>query len=357
MLNKGDTAAAQQALERTVLLNPAHAGAWLDLAFVSAELGDYTAAKGYAQHVLLFEEPPETARLAAQALIDRLHQAEYQHAGSLDILAGHTSNANGGTSIDEIGLTTDFGRLYFELADGARAEPAWFTQLNSHYQTRLTGPLKSGPLYTLSASLKQFDNQPLQYQVQGLASDNSNRFHYGLRTVLAKPGEQLDYGRLGGWIEFAVSHTATLGSSVDHYHHWHLPELNKTNVALYALWQPTPSTQIKITAGQDYARPNRAGGDQTRVALAAFHVWQLPHGYLNARADIEWVSDTDGYNPLLEYNARRTLKRNTLEVNYALPLSPGLTLNAGISGWDQHSNIDLFRSRGLNIQAGLNWTF
>lgn len=358
MLEKGAVRQARQALERTVLLNPDHAGAWLDLALVSAELGEYQAALGYARHVLSFSAPPEAARIAAERLINQLQQSERQNAGSVSVAAGHTSNANGGSSIDEIGLTTDYGRLYLELAESARAEPAWFSQLSAHYQTRLASPVHTGPLYAFGASLKQFsDDQPLQYQLHGLASQEFDRWHFGVRAALARPGEQLDYGRVGSWIEYELLPGIALGASVDYYHHWHLHELNKTSTTAYALWQPTASTQIKLTAGRDNARPNRAGGDQTRTTLSAVHGWRLPRGYLSARADLEWVEDSQGYNPLLEYNARRTLKRNTLEVHYVLPVGPGLTLSSGLSGWDQRSNIDLFRNRGLSIQAGLEWVF
>jgi tetratricopeptide (TPR) repeat protein len=358
MLKKGRAAQAQEALERTVLLNPQHAGAWLDLALVSAQLGDYRAALGYARRVLQFDAPPAAARAAAERLIDQLQTPQRHHAGGLALDAGHTSNANGGARIDEIGLTTDYGRLYFALAENARAAPAWFTRLSGYYQTRLVSPLGGGPLYSVGASLKQFSaNQPLEYQLLGQLSQQSNRWHLGARAALARPGEQLDYARAGGWLEYATSAKTVLGASIDHYHHWQLHRLNKTSASLHALWQPAPATQLKLTLGRDFNRTDRAGGDQLRLALSAFRLWQLPQGRLTARLDLEWVEDSEGYSPLLEYNASRTLKRNTLEVNYSLPLSSDLTLNTGFSGWDQRSNIDLFRSHGLSVQAGLDWTF
>lgn len=358
LLHRGETARAQHALERVVLHNPAHAGAWLDLALTSAQLGDFKAAIGYAKHVLTFPEPPPVAQSTAKELIAQLEHRVRQHTGGVRLMFGRSSNANGGTDIDQIGLTTDTGRLFFELADSAKAEPAAFTQISTHFQTRSASKIDTGPLYTVTTNFRRFTNdQPLQYQLQGLVSDENGAWQYGARAALARPDDKLDYGRAGGWVQHHLTPKTSLGFSADYYHHWTLEELDTTSLSLNGTWAPSSHSLLRFAMGRDIGRNDRTGGDQTRLEVSAIQVVELPMGKLTAQADIEWIKDSDGYNPLLEHNARRTLKRNTLEVNYSLPLTPRLHLHTGATVWKQSSNIELFRSRGLIVQAGLNWTF
>ena len=85
----------------------------------------------------------------------------------------------------------------------------------------------------------------------------------------------------------------------------------------------------------------------------------------SSRVDInlrtQSAADDDGYNQLLESNARRQTKQTQLSIELSRPL--GLTWAAGLQGvlqlsaLEQRSNLVLFRNHGASIYSGVRWAW
>ncbi len=108
-------------------------------------------------------------------------------------------------------------------------------------------------------------------------------------------------------------------------------------------------------SGQDAARASRPGGNQRQTELRLFWSRRVGAGQLVTDLGLYGQQDSNGYSPLLANGATRHVRRATLYVEYAYPISPNLSVLASLEGLGQHSNVELFDVSGRALYVGLRW--
>ena len=131
LLQAGHAARASVALERATTVDPARAGARLDLAIAYFEMGALEDSRQALLALRALAPPPQAAQLIDDYL-ERIARATARRRWSADLAfgGGYDSNANSATSLDEfLGFTlTETSReaasVYYELAaNGGIAQP------------------------------------------------------------------------------------------------------------------------------------------------------------------------------------------------------------------------------------------
>lgn len=103
----GQYAQAINALERVVLIQPQHAGAWLDMSLSYAAVGDYAAAIELAAYIQTHLDPtPHIAQLLQQLTDqwqhERMRLAKQQYRYQVSAALGYSQNPTASTSQDNI---------------------------------------------------------------------------------------------------------------------------------------------------------------------------------------------------------------------------------------------------------------
>ncbi|MBP0049724.1 tetratricopeptide repeat protein [Marinobacterium sp. AK62] len=360
LLAQGLPAEAAAYLERAVLLNPDHAGAWLDLAFASAASGNYSASASYARRFLEFDSPPDAAAQHARKLLHQLEVPRWRHLNGIDMALGYTTNANGGSDSRYIDITTNLGEVALELARQSRAQAAGFTQVQFQRQGQRSTLASDIPqqTYTLKAHTRLFGNeQPSQYALQLQGSQHFNNWQTGAFGTLARPDQDLDYWQAGTWLQRMLGTRTTLGIAGSYNAYPGNSTLDNLSISLFSRWQPFATTSFHARLTASHATHDRAGGDHARIKLGVEQHYQFQQGELRLEATLEHVKDTEGYSSLLARNATRVLNRQHLELEYSRPVTRNLHWQAALQVYRQQSNLALFDTQSVNATLGLSWRF
>lgn len=341
-------------LERVVLMNPKHAGAWMDLAVMSFELGEDTAARHYLQHIQQTFNPPPSLQMLIDNMLDEMQQRIWVMSGELSALAGYSTNANGGASDDILSLTTPAGRLQFELADSELEQAAGFSEIGGQWQyLRSTGGWRPG--FLLAASTRVYEKElGNQHHALGLARLESDFGSVGSLAVYVVPQSGRTYWRFGQWVEFQLPKDLAINFN-------YRQDLYSTNAQLdtqsYAttLKYQTGSLSLALKLAREEAKGSRAGGDRNTVEWSTGYAFPALRGRLALRYVGELTRDQEGYNPLMQNNQKRQLTRHELELDWRRQLSDALELRVSGQHYRQYSNLDLFDTAGTTVAVGMNW--
>lgn len=386
---------ARDAFAQVVALDPAFAGAWLDLAVVTFQLGDIAQTEEFLGILeRRFAPLPDAVSQGIAALRERIAAGQvppgwrWRHA--LQAGAGRDSNANSGLSLQDITLTLPGGSILLPLDAGfkPRADSHWLTQWSSEGQRRVgQGELEA------AASLRSrrnhtehaFDTTELQ---AGLAYAGGQPLAGGALPFLPGPwrlGAQIQVARLGeatalqvtsltalhAWNQAACSPQGSL--QLDWRRFPTARPLDSRITWLGAQWNcasPLPGhaqrLKLQVRLGREMARipatepQGRPGGNTRHEEWTLTHDWQWagPWGTHRFEAVAQWAqaSDTKGYSPVLDDDARRVLRRATGGLAYAMPLpAPGQEAGRWTAIWStqayrQTSNLGIFRIRGEVLQ-------
>jgi len=112
-LQSGQFTLAISALERVTLVQPRHAGAWLDLVVAHRSTGDLSTARQLLLHV---EQTFATEQLQAQRMLALQRSLEGDSLlrgwhGQADVLSGYVANANLGIGVGAFNLTPTGGAV------------------------------------------------------------------------------------------------------------------------------------------------------------------------------------------------------------------------------------------------------
>jgi len=377
-LAAGRHAAAVHALERAVLVQPAFAGAWLDLAIAHYRLNELDTADRMLAHVEQNFDPPAALRADIAAVRRNIDSARRWRGWQADIggFIGHTSNANYGLSVSALRLTLDgvpatllldpgyrpradsFGELRasasrrFELSGGEQADASFALRHRAHasqsaqdqWDASATGswrrpvawPGREGAALFAAASVRElrFDDRGVsQLQASG-----------GLRVpvdqCILSARADLDHRRFSG----ASAYDAVipwLGAGA---------ECGRTGLQ----W----GGQVRL--GRDLALNDRPGGDSLRAEALAFGRWQVqPNLQLGALLVAAHTRDQDAYSPILAGGERRWVNRvagklEAIWVPGPNPRSPWAVV-IEIESIRDRSNIGLSTLDVTQLLLGLNY--
>lgn len=394
-LSEGRPAEARAALQEAVAADPSFAGAWLDLAIATHAAGDPVQAEEFLTILEDRFQLPEAIATGVANLRRRLQESSATSvaAGSwrwrraFQAGAGHDSNANAGLARTDLTLTLPGGGLVLPI------DPALRPQSDRYALASLgiEGARRQGPgQLELSGSIRarantqvtDFDTRELQAGI-GYAGDapvpgkarlswlpgpwrvgaNVQQLHLGGRTLL----NSLSLSALHAWAALPCSPQGAV--EIDHRSFPVAPNLDSRLLWLSAA-AVCPSSWLgsggklgaTLRAGSETARHafsstgGRPGGNTRHLEATFTHQWSWagPNGThrLEAQAQWAWARDSEGYSPLLDNNARRTVRRAGAGVTYSIPLEPAGTDGSGwianllVQGFQQRSNLELFRVRG-----------
>ena len=386
---------ARDAFTQVISLDPAFAGAWLDLAVVTFQLGDTAQAEEFLGILeRRFAPLPDAVSQGIGALRDRIAAGQvppgwrWRHA--IQAGAGRDSNANSGLSLQDITLTLPGGSILLPLDAGfkPRADSHWLTQISSEGQRRVgQGELEVAASLRArrNATEHAFDTTELQ---AGVAYAGGQALAGGAIPLLAGPwrvGAQLQVARLGqttalqvasvsalhAWSQAACSPQGSL--QLDWRQFPTARPLDSRMTWLGAQWNcasPLPGAaqrlKLQLRLGHEAARTpatepqGRPGGNTRHQEWTLTHDWQWagPWGTHRLEAVAQWARamDTKGYSPVLDDDARRVLRRTTGGLAYLMPL-PASGDEAGrwsaiwsAQAYRQASNLGIFRISGEVLQ-------
>jgi hypothetical protein len=374
-------AAAVEALERSLLLNPDQPGTQLDYALALRDAGDYASAHGLLLQISQRTDLPPGLQpvLQSQLVATQSKPAgPWQHRLKLSSAVGTDSNLNNATSESQLTLTFPEGNLTLPLADTSRAQGgSAFINALQYQAVKPVGEqlwVVQAELRTRNASLPTTNYQQLDLAAQWLQAPEAPsqwqaRLGYG---SLRLGGTQLQQSTRAGlvhqwkspWPPLRALCRPLAGLELDRRHYPTIEQLDglyiglvlsvacdTTDTANNTSASPTnspanspginpanpanapsfsvPRFSLQLRSGQDRAASApRPGGNNTTTEvrtsvsgrLAGFD-WAADYGWLRQK-------DATGYSPLLGNNTIRSSTRHTLRLELARQLPASVLAGA-----------------------------
>lgn len=375
-LKSGEHALAAAAFERVVLIDPEIAGAWLDLAIASAELGQDNSALDYFNYIENHFSPPA----AMLSLIDGLRADIKRRTRlrgwhfSLQSMAGFDTNANGGLQDNVIFLTLGEQRLGLSLAPDFHARGDSFAQLggSARFLAAHNGPyqLEFAASARQRSYLHENDFSTLDVHASlGLhrrmgSGDASAWLH---RSVLMLGDERfMTSNRIGLQFEQPLGDCwGGLNGELETRNYARSATLNGDLAwmqgGLACQWtlagQELRTTMIG-RIGSDRPSATRAGGHTLRSELLLQATLPVEDG---SRTELTWqvtrAHDREGYSALLENNAVRSLTRYLLRLAWSKPVAPATELVLAAENNRVLSNLPLFQQVGNTFSIEIRKQF
>lgn len=373
LLAGGRLAEAAESLERAILLAPDHAGARIDYADALAGLGDYPAAKELARSLLTLSSLPPPAR---QHLEARLHSWEslpyekppvWQLGMELGLHLGWESNLNGAPAADTTLLTLPDGPVRLALATRPRQGAAavfdtqgqalrplpsdWFFML--HARARL----RDSPAGESDYALGQFDASLMKRLPDGDLALQFARIDQQFGGVHLLAENRL----VAQYLWKAEGCRPRLGMDAVQREYPTLGELDGHQLGLRVGLNCTSgswSLDGDLRLARDHPQSSdRPGGAQRWDELQINGGWRGARHAIKLEASLGSVRDTDGYSPLLQYNAERHIRRSALRLELVRPVGTHWEGVASIEYFRQQSNIGLFELNNLGLYFGARYRY
>jgi hypothetical protein len=371
----GDYPAAVLAFERVVLMQPDNAGAWLDLAISTFRTGDLARSTAYFDYIDSHFRPPPALRAIISNYREQIaaNRQVRPWKFQFDAGIGSDSNANSGLHVSSLPLTFDTQRVELAIDPSFQARQDRFLEAGAKASYRqqfgtntieLTAGLRQRSYFnehdfsTLSGNAGAAFTRPMALG-DVTAGVHIEHFSLGGKALvrdmralaqLERPYAGCRIG-FGGEAEIRRYNTA---SQLDGNLLW-----GQTGIACDANFRRIP-LQFALIArlGEDTPLGSRPGGKTRNRELIGQITAPLAWGAtLNFSATIARAGDTEGYSPLLENNAVRTITRENGRMALSLP---------GQGGWNYHfvlersvisSNLILFQQSGTTFTAGISCGF
>lgn len=375
-LAAGRNTVAVHALERVVLVQPSHAGAYLDLAIAHYRLGEFDAADGILKHIEEHFDPPLALRNDIAGVRARIARARITQGWQLELGAftGHTNNANYGLAVSTLPLTLDGLPVSLLLDPAFRPRSDGFAELRG--SALRSFDLGSGERADVYAALRarNHGSESAQDQRDLVASgvwrrpvawrdfEGASVFAGALLRNLSFDSRSLRIAQFSGGLR-ASAGRCQLSARAD-YEHRLYGSAGLPDAAIPWLGASADCAQGALQygaqqrMGYDFALGDRAGGDTLRAETQAYLRWQAaPQLQLGALLFYAHAADAEPYSPILAEGARRRIDRfgQKLEATWvpgANPKSPWAFV-IEIENISDRSNIGLSSVDVTQFQIGL----
>ncbi len=355
---------AAERLEAALLFDPERWLVQVDFARALEGLGDLASAEGV--WAALAENPAAQAWLAErQPRRDKTRSAWLNNErNTLGFAVGYDNNLLGATRYSSLNLTFPTVEIPVAIVKSEQQRGGRFVRVDvgrggdlyvdaeSRWSYALVGSHSAsidyhqGNLSHLGARLERapegaqgwYASSVLQYQYRGTRA-STVQTHLG-------GGYEQDAGlrcrlRLGG------------EAYATHYPDNALFDGRYTGLLLHGVC-PAARIQYQLRVGQDApVDADRPGGTQRHYGARLAYVTPFASGWLSAEIDLFRQADRQGYSPLLEHNARRTLVRTIGRLEYRWIGEAGYAPYIGVEWMDQRSNLPLFEPRNWIVTAGI----
>lgn len=331
---------AELLLERTLLLQPEHAQAMIEMATLLAQRGQPESAHALIQMLLQDPRTPPAHRLHLQQLAWQLSpytpQAETPttHSVGLDIAIGHSTNPLVAANVRDITLTPASGPVSFPLS--TRPQSAATIAAAAHWANpkgyAASVQLQHVNLPQARPGIKLLMQAPLPFRPLGA------NMHWQLHTQRYPDGtqrHQLGAGAANGQTAWLLGWYAEPASNRSG---WQL----RTQHAMLRTpqWTVVGGVDIETSVAGTSAPPGAIRAN-ARLAYRPGAQWQLV-------AHWQGHADTSAYSPLLAQGARRHM--NTMQLNIEHSIGGNWVLRGyAARRW---ANIPLFGWADAGVQLG-----
>jgi len=333
-------------LERTLMYQPNHAEALLQLALLLAQRGEHTSAQALIQALLQDPRTPPAhrARLQALLLADPVAAATpVKPHGQASLATGYGSNPLGLSSASHITLTLPAGDVTLPLQNQPRpasqttlaVQQQWPSGAQLGASATASAAAQSQTAWSVTASLPVPSNTfalPPTAQLQASASqglDGASRQALGAQWLATGLRWRAGYyhepsAQRKGWYLNATTDAHNLGQ---------------------ALW-------VQSWLGYEHAQAAASPAVRASLTLQA----HLSPATL-VQCQTQWQQDTRGYSPLLDNNAKRQLLTSVLSLAHTWPAPGRGTWQATAYLQRRWSNLPLFawQDQGLSLAYNLPW--
>lgn len=383
-------AAAIEALERALLLDPNLPGAQLDYAQALLAVGDKTSARDLLQQLSRRPDLPPNLQGLLNDELAASDPAAWRTRWVLTTALGRDTNLNNAPAASELTLTFPQGPVTLALLDSVRpqsgtswlniaqwqglkpqGEQLWLLQA----EVRSRHTAQAGTRYQqadVSASWLQRPEAPRQW----IARVGASRVDFGgqhlLQSVRASAQHQwqADSPLAAAGVPYC---RPGLGGEAELRRYPVTPELNGRYAGLVASAScqaadnaaaggllGTQLVTFQARWGRDTPdSASRPGGAYDKLELRA--AWEGRRGVYKLNADYAFTRQTDatGYSALLSDNLPRVIDRHALRLEVARPLPEAVLGGAewfvSLEASRQSSNLEAFTSRQTAIYSGLRW--
>lgn len=390
----GRTLVAINALERVVLVQPAHAGAWLDLALAHLQFDDRETARNLLRHVSDNFDPPPELKRRIDALRSRLDRAPSNRAwgGHLAVQYGRVRNANNGFGSPFMTLTPGGASqpIPVEIASEHLARPDTARQISGFFHYPVAhGSGRSSELFVTLRSRHYLTETGNDFTDAGMSWAHTLPIDLpdstqSVQSVPSYSGRL--FAQVGGGMRYLGYGNQTLGQ-IWNLHGTLRYRFDRCQISLRSDWEnrryrrggyhdsltpwlggglecatPVADFYLGHRQGRDTPDGNRPGGTVGRAETTLLARRTLIPGLtLDGMIFQARYLDDEGYSPLLENNARRRIERTgyRLSLQWRLPESaigtPLLTLDHERTR--DASNLELFRIEDRQWFLGLLYRF
>lgn len=379
----GNYPLAEQLLQQVIAQNPQLAGAWLDLALLAGQQGQYAQAEEFL-HVLdeRFAPLPAPIAQAVEQLRAQLRQQikAQNPLGSLSatnrviqnmltVGVGRETNANAGLNLSTLTLTLPDGDTLVNIAPSSQAQAAVTARVSlAHYgqQTWQQGNLT----WQLQAQARQY-SQPRLNNIEWLAQASVAQAPLPGRFMLGWQAIQLDQRTAYQSPIVRWQYDIPLGGQCGWQQHLQAEARQYPQAAhLNTHWQAYRSTwrcingrnrsQLHLQAATEEARSaQRPGGDSRHGSWGVQHEWSrplnLPEHSLLLRLDFLKTQDASSYSPLLDNGQPRQLRKADAQITWSAPWTEKTPWRWSMSlqKTAQSSNIQLFNQVNTSIETSV----
>lgn len=368
---------ARSALERTILLEPDNAGAYLDLAIVEVELRNYATAERLLSALEHKFTPPKAIQEVIRLYRTRIQQALTPHqiiSGSLFASSGHSSNVNNGTDKSLINLDLGNGSVALPVSDSSKSSPDSYLEAGA---TLNYGIAQGNWRYQLVSALQKRDYQQL-------SEFNTTNLLIGANTRTERKNSQLEAGiyysvvwldqedyQSSTTVNFNYSHqlksnlrlSSQLRLSQARYIQTPDNDLNQTEITLaasypFSLLNTSNLIQASLRGAQGDSINNRAGGNQQRYRFNIAWINQPSTVHLiRLNSFITRDEDSQPYNKSLFGPVIRETDKIGIDLSYSYFFNPSLSATVAAGHSQNSSTIDLFTTNSTEFSLKLNYTF
>lgn len=321
-------AVAVHALERVILVQPSHAGAFLDLAIAHYRLGEMDSADVMLAHVESQLDPPPALRAEIAETRARISRTKLTRQWRAEVGAalGYTSNANYGLAVSSLQLTLNDAPVTLLLDPSYRPRHDSFAEARAAV-TR-TDELQGGVQRELgfNGRFRGYASENGQDQVDGVVTgiwrmparwsgiEGASLITAGSLRHLSFGANGVTIGQFGAGLRMPAA-ACQLTGRVD-YEHRAYGEASAYDAAIpwmaagaeckRGAWQYGGLERF----GWDMAVNDRPGGDTLRAETLIYARWQArPDLQLGATLLYAYAHDSDSYSAILAGGDRRRVDR------------------------------------------------
>lgn len=368
---------ALEALERVVLIQPKHAGAWLDLATLYAQRGDMVSSQAIITHLREHFSPSEQILQRIQLFENQIRFLPLSNNWLLDFSThlGYVENANLGINQLDFLLTPPRGLPYKVSASdsqAARGDSAMLVRMNLYKTHWHRANARSDVL--ISVGTRQFAKE----QAHNLSDVGIHWLHSRFwNSYLMEVGPSLRYvqgqdksiGYIGGasMTLFRTQSICRYGprAELEERHYTQSSYISSrtpwAGFVLRCLGQDWQST-LTLRTGWDQALSFRAGGQTQKNELLfnGSYAWTS-----------QWTSfmsvvlaqhqDRETYSPFLSFGASKQVSRQNIRLGVEREWIRDQNYRMYVSVYYDYSkdksNIPIFNVQDQQLFLGLRWLF